>query len=128
MKQIDESQGTYSHIFVYRIRKTNHKALLNLQERLRAVYKKHGMLGSKIYQLGKSNVFEGFDSFEKTLVTKDNEEVWIEVDTYENGKEFARIVAEIGQDADAGPLWGELAQLTSDHHVIMGEFELLSRV
>ncbi len=109
MKKIDESQGTYSHIFVYRIRKTNHKALLNLQERLRGIYKKHGMLGSKIYQLGKSNVFEGFDSFEKTLGTKENEEIWIEVDTYENAKEFARIIAAIGQDADAGSMWGELS-------------------
>jgi len=84
MKEENESQGTYSHIFVYRISKKNHKALLNLQQRLRAIYKKHGMLGSKIYQLGKSNVFEGFDSFEKTLGTKTDEEVWIEVDAYEN--------------------------------------------
>jgi hypothetical protein len=104
------------------------KALLSLQERLRGIYKKHGMLGSKIYQLSKSNVFEGFDSFEKTLDTKDNEEIWIEVDTYENAKEFARIVAAIGQDADAGPMWGELAQLASDHPVIIGEFELLTRI
>ena len=86
------------------------------------------MLGLKIYQSGKSNVFEGFDSFEKTLGTKENEEIWIEVDTYENAKEFARIIAAIGQDADAGSMWGELAQLTSDHPVIMGEFELLTRM
>jgi len=128
MKEENESQGTYSHIFVYRISKKNHKALLNLQQRLRAIYKKHGMLGSKIYQLGKSNVFEGFDSFEKTLGTKTDEEVWIEVDAYENASEFARIVAAIGQDTDAGPMWGELAQLTSEHPVIMGEFDVLAKM
>jgi len=37
--------GTYSQIFVYRISKRNHKALLDLQEKLRRIYKRHGMLG-----------------------------------------------------------------------------------
>jgi len=121
-----KESGTYSHVFVYRISKKNHRALLALQEKLRAIYKKHGMLGSDIYQLGKSNVFEGFAGFDKTLGTTADEEIWIEIDVYENASEFARIVADIGQDAAAGPLWGELSQLTSDHPVIMGEFEKLA--
>lgn len=127
-KEMNENQGIYSHVFVYRIAKKNHKALLNLQEKLRAIYKKHGMLGSKIYQLGPSNVFEGFESFEKVLGTKGEEEIWIEVDTYEDAKEFGRIVGEIGQDPGAGPLWGELSQLTSEHPVVMGEFSILSKM
>ena len=123
-----DSSQTYSHVFVYRIPKRNHKSLLELQEKLRAIYKRHGMLSSRIYQLGNSNVFEGFEGFDKVLGTKSDEEIWIEVDSYENASEFARIVADIGRDAAAGPLWGELAKLTSDHPVVMGEFELLARV
>lgn len=123
-----DSSQTYSHVFVYRIPKRNHKPLLELQEKLRAIYKRHGMLESHIYQLGKSNVFEGFEGFDKVLGIKPDEEIWIEVDSYKSATEFARIVAEIGQDAAAGPLWGELAQLTSDHPVVMGEFELLSKM
>ena len=123
-----KERGTYSHVFVYRIAKKNHRALLALQEKLRAVYKKHGMLESSIYQLGKSNVFDGFASFEKTLGTSSDEEIWIELDSYQNASEFARIVGEIGQDEAAGPLWGELAQLTTERPVIMGEFETLARM
>jgi len=118
--------GTHSQIFVYRISKRNHKALLDLQEKLRRIYKRHGMLGSRIYQLGKTNVFEGFSSFEKPLGTSTDEEIWIEIDSYQDASEFARIVAEIGNDAEAGPLWGELSQLTTEHPIIMGEFSELA--
>jgi hypothetical protein len=121
-------KGMYSHIFVYKIAKKNHKAMLDLEEKLRGIYKKHGMLASDIYQLGQSNVFEGFASFEKTLGTTEDEEIWIEIDSYENASEFARIVANIGQDAGAGPLWGELSQLTTEHPVVMGEFNVLARM
>jgi len=127
-EKVVEENDTYSHIFVYRISKRNHKALLNVQEKLRRIYKRHGMLGSRIYQLGKSNVFEGFSGFDKELGTTQEEEIWIEVDSYKDASEFARIVAKIGNDAEAGPLWGELAQITSEHSVIMGEFVQLARV
>jgi len=51
---------------------------------------------------------------------------WIELDSYQDASEFARIVGEIGNDADAGPLWGELSQLTTEHPIIMGEFMQLA--
>jgi len=86
------------------------------------------MLGSRIYQLGKSNIFEGFSGFDKELGTTPEEEIWIEVDSYKNAIEFARIVAEIGNDVEAGPLWGELAQVTTEHPVIMGEFVQLTEM
>jgi hypothetical protein len=89
---------------VYIISKRNHKALLDLQEELRRVYKRHGVLGSRIFQLGKTNVFEGFSGFEKSLGTSANEEVWIELDSYQDASKFARIVGEIGNNAEAGPL------------------------
>jgi len=123
-----EEEGTYSHIFAYRIPKKNHEPLINLQRKLAKIYKRHGMFGSRTYQLGKTNVYEGFSGFEKELGATSQEEVWIEVDSYKDASEFARVVTEIGADAEAGPLWGELAQLTSDHPIIMGEFTLLSEM
>jgi hypothetical protein len=98
--------GTYFHIFTYRIPKRKHDALLSLQKKLGKLYKKHGMLGSQTLQLGKTNVFDGFSGFDKALGTSEGEEIWLEVDSYKNASEFNRIVAEIGEDEKAGPLWG----------------------
>jgi uncharacterized protein YndB with AHSA1/START domain len=83
------------------------------------------MLGSRLYQLGPTSVFEGFEGFEKPLGTSGDVEVWVEVDTYPSAAEFKKILAKIGEDENAGPLWGELAQVASGCPVIMGEFARL---
>jgi len=121
------NQGTYAHVFAYRIPKGKHDRLLRILERLTGIYEKHGMLGSRIFQLGQTQVFEGFEGFDRALDTTSGEEVWVEVDSYPNADEFHRIVALIGEDQDAGPLWGELAEVTAGRKVIMGEFQLLTK-
>jgi Protein of unknown function (DUF1428) len=126
-RKLEGSEGTYVHIFVYRIPKENHRALLNVQEKLAKIYKKHGTLESRFYQLGKTNVFEGFSGFDQALGTSGEHEVWIEVDSYKDATHFERVTNAIGGDADAGPLWGELAQVTSTHPIIMGEFSQISK-
>jgi hypothetical protein len=86
-----------------------------------------GTLESRFYQLGKTNVFEGFAGFDKALGTSAEDEVWIEVDSYKDAADFERVTNAIGGDTDAGPLWGELAQVTSKHPIIMGEFSRISK-
>ncbi|HZW57605.1 MAG TPA: hypothetical protein VFF30_15055 [Nitrososphaerales archaeon] len=123
-----EVVGNYAHIFVYRIPERQHEALLNVQTKLSKIYKRHGALSTHVYQLGRTNVFDGFEGFEKALGTSaSGEEIWIEVDTYKDASDFGRAVAEIGADADAGILWGELAQIMATKPIIMGEFARLAK-
>jgi len=126
-RKSEENRGACAHLFAYRIPKGKHDALLSILERLARIYKKHGMLGSRIYQLGQTQVFEGFEGFDKALGTSSGEEVWVEVDSYPNEDEFHKAVARIGEDQDAGPLWGELAEATTGRKVVMGEFRLLTK-
>jgi uncharacterized protein YbaA (DUF1428 family) len=126
-RKMEGIDGTYVHIFVYRIPKENHHALLNVQEKLAKIYKRHGTLESRFYQLGKTNVFEEFSGFDKALGTSEGDEVWVEVDSYRDASDFERVTNAIGGDTDAGPLWGELAQVTSKHAIIMGEFSQISK-
>ena len=120
-------EGKYVHVFVYRIPKKKHDDLLAVQAKLAKIYMKHGMLGSRTYQLGTTNVFEGFQGFENALSASSGEEVWLETDFYQNRQEFGRIVAAIGNDETAGPLWGELPQITGERQVVMGEFAQLAK-
>ena len=126
-RKTDPTDGSYVYIFVYRIPNENHEALLTVQEKLTKIYKKHGTLGSRFYQLGKTSVFEGFSGFDKALGTSADEEIWVELDTYKDAHDFQRIVEAVGNDAEAGPLWGELAQVTSKHPIIMGEFSQIAK-
>ena len=121
------NRGTYAHLFAYRISKGKHDTLLSVLQKLTKIYKKHGMIESRVYQLGPTRVFEGFEGFDKALDTPSGEEVWVEVDSYANEDEFHKVVANIGEDQDAGPLWGELAGATAGTKVLMGEFRLLTK-
>jgi uncharacterized protein YbaA (DUF1428 family) len=122
------SEGTYALVFLYRIPKKKHDSFKVVEEKLAKIYKKHGMLDSRIYQLGKTNTegFTGFETFDKALSVPADEEVWIETGFYPSKDEYQRIVASIGQDEAAGPLWGEMAQITDGRQTLMGEFSRLA--
>ena len=126
-RKTETAEWSHVYIFVYRIPNENHDALLKVQEKLTKIYKKHGTLRSHFYQLGKTSVFEGFSGFDKALGTSAEEEIWVELDTYKDAKDFQRVVEAVGNDAEAGPLWGELAQVTSKHPIIMGEFSQVAK-
>jgi uncharacterized protein YbaA (DUF1428 family) len=115
-------EGKYVHVFVYRIPKSKHDSMLRLEEKMSKIFKKHGMLGSKICQLGKTSVFEGFQGFDRALGTSPNEELWLETDFYPSEESFRRIVPLIEGDKAAEPLFGELMEITQGHQTTMGEF------
>lgn len=121
------SESAYALVFLYRIPKKQHNAFKNVEEKLAKIYKKHGMLDSKIYQLGKTNTegFTGFAAFDQALGVPADEEVWIETGFYPSKDEYQRILASIGQDEAAGPLWGEMAQIIDVRQTMMGEFSQL---
>lgn len=121
------TEGSYALIFLYRIPKKKHDSFKGVEEKLSQIYKKHGMQDSRFYQLGETNTegFTGFEAFDKALGIPSDEEAWLEVGSYPSKDEYQRIIASIGQDQAAGPLWGEMAQITSGRRTLMGEFSRL---
>jgi Protein of unknown function (DUF1428) len=129
VKTLTKEEGTFAQIFLYRIPKKEHDHFEEVENKLAKIYIKHGMLGSRIYQLGKTSTegYTGFQAFDKALDVPPSEEIWIETDFYTSKAEFDKIVPSIGQDQAAGPLWGELGQITGGHATMMGEFAQLAR-
>ena len=117
-------EDTYALVFLYRIPKKKHDSFKVVEEKLAKIYKKHGMLDSRIYQLGKTSTdgFTGLEAFDKALGVPSDEEVWIETGFYPSRDDYQRIVGSIGQDESAGPLWGEMAQILDGRRTMMGEF------
>lgn len=123
MTRSDVNRGSYSHIFVYRIPRGNHEAMVKLEKQLTQLFRKHGTLSSEFYQLGATNVFKGFTGLDKAISARPDEEVWVEVDTYRNAQQFKTVVEAIEGDAKAEPLFSQLVGLISqEYSTIMGEF------
>src|SRR5215831_12480356 len=98
--------GDYAQMFVYRLPKQNHDSLVKLQQKLTSIYRKHGTLRSDFYQLHSNEAFEGFTSLGRTVSAGVQEEVWVELDHYRDVKHRDNVVESVGQDAEAGPLFG----------------------
>jgi uncharacterized protein YbaA (DUF1428 family) len=119
------NEDTYTHVFAYRISKEKHEALLGVLEGVSDVLKRHGMSHSRVYQLGTTSVFRGFEVFDKALGASDGEEVWLETDYYPSKAEFELTMAKLPQDKEVQALFGELRQITVGRPIIMGEFSQL---
>ena len=118
--------GTHVQLFVYQVPKKNHDTMVQLQKQLTEIFRKHGILHSEFFQLSSTETFEGFTSIAKTVSAKDDEEVWVELESYRDRKHRDEVVAKITEDASTGPLFGQVMSLmTQGYSCIMGEFKRL---
>lgn len=94
----EEETGTHVQLFVYRIPKKNHDAMVQLESQLTAIFRKYGILRSEFFQLSDTKTFEGFTSIAKTIsANQDEEEVWVELESYRDRKHRDEVVAKIEQ-------------------------------
>lgn len=107
----DGTVGEFSQIFLYRVPRANHDRFGAVEGQLAAIFRKHGALGSDFYVLGEGRIFQGFRDLRDVLGTSTEEEVWVEVDHYRDVEDSVRVIAAIGQDPSAGPLFGQVLQL-----------------
>jgi uncharacterized protein YbaA (DUF1428 family) len=117
------ASAEHTQIFVYKLPKKNHEAMVKLIKRFTSLYKKYGTLSWDVYQLNSTEAFDGTISIAKTLSAGPDEEVWVEVDQYKDRKARDKAVGAIMQDPSAGPLFGELAGVLSPgFSMVMGEY------
>src|SRR5579872_6493780 len=108
------NNGEHVQIYVYKLPKKNHDAMVQLVKKFQALYRKYGTENWKIYQLNSTEAFEGSTSLANTVSASPNEEVWVEVDHYKNRKARDSAVGSIMQDPAAGEIFGALAGTMSE--------------
>jgi hypothetical protein len=119
-----KTEGKFAHIFAYCVPKKNHGEMLDVTTKLSKTYQRHGSLGTKLYILGESTIFQGFTGIQKQFGANPDDEVWIEVDSYRDASHLKQVVESVGADKEAYPLWEKLMHLVGPGRSIpMGEFE-----
>ena len=134
-----EETGSYIQMFVYRVPKKNHGAMADAQTKLATIFKKHGILRSEFFQLSSTTkTFKGFTSIYEMMMSANHDnnrkddgedeqdEIWLELEHYKDEKEKDEVIARIGQDPNAGPLFGQVMGLvTEGSSSIQGDFRRL---
>jgi uncharacterized protein YbaA (DUF1428 family) len=123
-----ETTGSYVQLYIYRVPKKNHDAMVQLDKQIMPWFNKHG--GSmEFFQLSNSETIEGLESIAKTLsiAEDDEEEVWVELNHFRDRKHFDDIFAKMLQDENAAPLFKQFENLISQgkSRMITGGFSRL---
>lgn len=122
-----KADGTYVHVFAYCVPKRDREEMRRIETRLNAIYRRHGNLGLRLYVWGPTTIFQGFVGLQKQLGATPEDELWLEIDSYEGAAHLKAVAAAVGADKEAAPLWERLARIVGPGRAIaMGEFEQMA--
>lgn len=127
--QLEKDIGTQVQLFIWRVPKKNHEAMVKLQKQFNELLIKHGVLRMEIFQLTNTEAYDGCTSIATTMSANEDEEIWIELQSHRDLKQMDEVTAEAMKDKDMGPdgpLVKQFMNLVSPGSgMVMGKFTRL---
>ena len=126
---IENEIGNIIRFSVWRIPKTNHEELMQLEKPIREFFKNAGVI-QEIFQLkvgsdeqDKMAEQMGMTNIAKTIAAKQDEEVWLELQFYRDQKHLDDLVAEVQKNENALKIGKQFMDLLTPGSCIEGWFD-----
>lgn len=97
-KEMEQEIGSQVQLFVWRIPKKNHDAMVKLQKQFNDILIKRGVLRMEIFQLTNTDTYDGCTNIFNTVSANKDEEIWIELQSHRDLKSMDEITSEIMKD------------------------------
>lgn len=119
----NEVNGSYSRLFIYRIPKKNHNAIVRLNKQFIDTLGTDGPLHTEFFCMSNNESLRPFTSIAKTISAGQDDEVWMKIHSYSNRKHADDVQAKIENDENMKPISGQFGDLMSPNSEgIMGDF------
>ena len=129
MTELEQEIGSQVQLFVWRIPKKNHDAMVKLQKQFNNILIKHGALRVEIFQLTNTDTYDGCTNIFNIVSANQDEEIWIELQSHKDLKLMDEITSEIMEDESMqteGLLIKQFMDLIApESGMIMGKFTRL---
>jgi uncharacterized protein YbaA (DUF1428 family) len=129
LTELEQEIGSQVQLFVWRIPKKNHDAMVKLQKQFNNILIKHGALRVEIFQLTNTDTYDGCTNIFNTVSANQDEEIWIELQSHKDLKRMDEITSEIMEDESMqteGLLIKQFMDLVApESGMIMGKFTRL---
>lgn len=129
MTELEQEIGSQVQLFVWRIPKKNHDAMVKLQKQFNNILIKHGALRVEIFQLTNTDTYDGCTNIFNTVSANQDEEIWIELQSHKDLKRMDEITSKIMEDESMqaeGLLIKQFMDLVApESGMIMGKFTRL---
>jgi uncharacterized protein YbaA (DUF1428 family) len=117
------TEGGYTRIFIYKIPKKNHDAIVRLNKRFIDTLGKDRSFHMEFFCLSNNESVMPFTSIAKTISANQDDEVWMEIHSYRERKHADEVQAKIENDENMKPICGQFSDLmTPNSEGIMGDF------
>ena len=116
-------------IFLYRAPKKNHDEMVEVNRQSRDFFTKHGASGFEVFSLAsRENVME-FENLSKTISAREDEEVWLEIQSYRDAEHVKEFTASMEGDKSIEPLYKRFMELITPGSVVsFGGFSKLEDI
>jgi len=126
-ENVNENKGGFVGIYIYRIPKKNHDALVRICNQVTTTFREFGMQHFEVFQLGSTENMMDFVNIANTIsADQEKEEVWLEVQTYRDRKHVDEVMAKMENNEDIRVLYKQFIDLiTPGSKCIFGGFNRL---
>jgi uncharacterized protein YbaA (DUF1428 family) len=98
--KIEKEIGDQIRLYVYRVPKKNHDAMLRLCSQFIDMFRKHGC-HARSFQLDSTETPEGFTSMANAISANQDDEVWLDMESYRDRNHMNAVVSKIESDETA---------------------------
>jgi len=113
-------KGSRGHIeiFLYRAPKKNHAEMVEVNRQSRAFFTRHGASGFEVFSLdSRENVME-FVNLSNTISASEEEEVWLEVQSYRDAEHVKEFTANMQGDKSIEPIYKRFMELITPGSIV----------
>ena len=113
-------KGSRGHIeiFLYRASKKNHDEMVEVNRQSRDFFTKHGASGFEVFSLdSRENVME-FVNLSNTISASEEEEVWLEVQSYRDAEHVKEFTANMQGDKSIEPIYKRFMELITPGSIV----------
>lgn len=116
-------------IFLYRAPKANHDALVKVNKHSHDFFMKHGVLKFEVYNLNTREDMMEFLNLSKTISASDNEDVWMEIQSYRDAKHVQEFMKAMEGDKSGDEMYNEFMKLITPGSIVtFGDFSKLEEI
>jgi uncharacterized protein YbaA (DUF1428 family) len=116
-------------ILLYRAPKKNHDSLVRLNKQSHDFFMKYGALKFEVFTIDNRENMMDFVNLAKTISANEDEEVWLEIQSYKNSQHVKEFVDKMTKDTSMETLSKEFMDLITPGSVVsFGGFDKIKEI
>lgn len=123
-----DSRGQVA-IFLYRAPKKNHDALVKINKHSHDFFMKYGVLKFEVFNLNSRENMMDFVNLSKTISANDDEDVWLEIQSYRDAKHVQEFMKAMEGDKSGDEMYKDFMKLITPGSIVtFGDFSKLEQI